>query len=180
MTGQSPARCEVDFDDNLLELVSTQVVDGELQVHFLRSVSSNQPLRLRLATEHLHQVTISGAAHGVIENLNEPSLAFQVSGSAEIRCSGNAKELTLNASGASKFDCEELIANDVKIKVSGSGDAIVHAVDSLSVNISGSGSVQYLGNPEINKQVSGSARSSIRSKQPVACPTTTSVQASAA
>ncbi len=102
------------------------------------------------------QVTIIGAAKGDIESLQETNLTLDVSGNGELRCSGNVTELTLNSSGSGKFDCEDLIANNVKITVTGNGDAVVHAVDSLNVNISGSGSVQYIGDPEIKKQVTGS------------------------
>jgi hypothetical protein len=51
---------------------------------------------------------------------------------------------------------ENLEARDVGIRISGSGDAKVHATETLQVTIAGSGDVRYRGQPKVTKKISGS------------------------
>ena len=44
------------------------------------------------------------------------------------------------------------------VEIRGSGDAEIHAVNSLDVKISGSGNVTYRGNPGLNVKISGSGK----------------------
>ena len=52
----------------------------------------------------------------------------------------------------------DTVAEEVKISISGSGDARVNAVKKLEVKIAGSGDVGYLGSPEISSSVAGSGK----------------------
>jgi hypothetical protein len=42
------------------------------------------------------------------------------------------------------------------VRVSGSGEAVVNVADELDVDVSGSGGVQYIGDPTVAESISGS------------------------
>ena len=156
LSGQPAASCEVECDDNLLEHLSTTVEGGELTIRFLKSISSTQPIRVWLSTEHLSKISASGSIKGKVAGLDEPTMQLDVSGSAKLKCVGKVEKLVIGASGSADFDCLELAADDVAINISGSVKANVQANRTLKVDVSGSGTVTYLGMPEVEKSISGS------------------------
>ena len=50
----------------------------------------------------------------------------------------------------------ELMSENAKVSIAGSGDAYVFASSSLDVSVAGSGDVYYLGQPHINSKIAGS------------------------
>ena len=58
--------------------------------------------------------------------------------------------------GSGGIKCFELLSEQTKIGISGSGDAQVYASKQLDVEINGSGSVAYKGSPAVSQNVSGS------------------------
>lgn len=79
-----------------------------------------------------------------------------ISGSGKIYLEGSSKEALFTISGSGKFYGYDYPVNDLYIRVSGSGDLYVNAIDYLEATISGSGNVFYHGNPQIKTSISGS------------------------
>lgn len=155
VAGQPAATCELKFDDNLLEHVSTLVEDGELKIKFLGALSSPNVLQVKLATPHLSKFTASGSIAGKVVNVDEPRLELGMSGATEIECTGKVETLDIDGSGVSKFNCLALAADAVTIDIAGDGTADVQAAKSLKVDVSGAANIRYVGSPEIEKHVSG-------------------------
>lgn len=84
----------------------------------------------------------SGTMEGKIDTR---SLVTTISGSGNIKLSGNANTSRLKVSGSGVFAAPELITSSSNVHVSGSGDAKINASDSITAGISGSGSVNYTG-----------------------------------
>jgi hypothetical protein len=84
----------------------------------------------------------SGTMEGKIDTR---SLVTTISGSGNIKLSGNANTSRLKVSGSGVFAAPELITSTSNVHVSGSGDAKINANDSITAGISGSGSVKYTG-----------------------------------
>jgi len=78
---------------------------------------------------------------------NATKIVTDISGAGDIQIKGSAKELQVNISGAGALDANELLANKVSVNVSGAGDAKVNAIEELTGNCTGSGSVKFKGNP---------------------------------
>lgn len=96
----------------------------------------------------------SGTMEGKIDTR---SLVTTISGSGNIKLSGNANSSKLKVSGSGVFAAPELITSTSNVHVSGSGDAKINANDSITAGISGSGSVQYTGTAKnIMRTTSGS------------------------
>ncbi len=83
-------------------------------------------------------------------NIKEPvnELTVSSSGSGDIQITGSyARNLVVTSLGSGDIDADGIMARKVKIKLSGSGDSKVYAVDSLIAELLGSGDVCYKGNP---------------------------------
>ena len=156
LSGQLEPKCEIEFDDNLLPFIKAEVTEKQLRITFSKSTTSSLPLRIRLSTAQLKQLSVSGSVSGKIENLDEPELSIEISGSGNIQCFGKAKKLEIDGSGSSSIDCLELSVEEAKIDISGSGEVAVQASRTLDVDISGSGKVRYRGEPTITEDISGS------------------------
>ncbi len=59
-------------------------------------------------------------------------------------------------SGSGRYEGTRLESKSAKVLTSGSGDAIIKVIDKLEATVSGSGSVQYIGNPTVTKHDTGS------------------------
>jgi Protein of unknown function (DUF2807). len=59
-------------------------------------------------------------------------------------------------SGSGDVHAYDLLSEDTKVRVTGSGDADVFASVSLDVSVAGSGDVRYKGNAKVSSNISGS------------------------
>ena len=172
---------EVEASENLLEIIETEVKNECLKIDTKRNKcikGKNTPV-VYISLPDLTGVTISGSGNIYInETLTAGRMDFKISGSGDVYAKDLVLDnLTLKVSGSGTFDLSSTkIANDLNIevsgsgdfngldfptvnadiKVSGSGDCKVNISEYLKVVISGSGSVEYKGNPSIDQKVTGS------------------------
>lgn len=100
-------------------------------------------------------IDLSGAASGEI-NISTEQLVTVVSGAADLTLTGNSLSHKAILSGASNLKASELITKNTDITLNGAGAAIVHASGKLKAQLSGVGSIKYLGNPVTkNTNISG-------------------------
>lgn len=83
-------------------------------------------------------------------NVEANTLDAKLNGSGVIQISGAAKDMDVKTTGSGNFLGKELIAENVRVYISGSGDSTVYAKSSLKARVQGSGNVHYLGNPSAN------------------------------
>jgi hypothetical protein len=102
------------------------------------------------------EIALSGSGD-LKASLETANLEVSVSGSADIDLEGKADVQNIAISGSGNFKGRDLEGKEVKVRISGSGDATVWANESIEAKVSGSGDVTYKGNPskEVSK-VSGS------------------------
>ena len=79
-----------------------------------------------------------------------------ISGSGSIDLAGTTTELLVDLGGSGDIDTSELSAQEAVVEIGGSGDVSVAARDNLSVRITGSGTVEYSGDPVVDQEISGS------------------------
>lgn len=108
----------------------------------------------RIVSESPLSIDLSGACHVKLD-LKATSIDLGMSGACSAELSGEAKSLTLDGSGSTDLKAFDLVAENVKIGMSGAGDALVHATGSLDVDASGAASVRYKGNPSVKTDISG-------------------------
>jgi len=143
-------------DDNLLPLVKTEVVDGELRLTTKQNVRPDLPLTAKISTKELSAVGLSGACRIKAAGLSGESFSLRSSGATTAQLKGEVDRLEIALSGAGKVMAPEVKAKKVKIVVSGAGKAAVHASEALDVSLSGAGKVVYSGDPKkVTQNISG-------------------------
>ena len=106
------------------------------------------------ATDFNAAVSGSGDISLAIEATN---LYVQISGSGDINLSGSADDLTVKVSGSGDVNAYDVAAQDATVTVSGSADVTLTVKGTLNAKVSGSGDIQYKGNPKkVISKVSGS------------------------
>lgn len=94
------------------------------------------------------KVQITGSADAEINNINASKVDASIYGSGDIKLSGTTKDAKYRSISSSSIKAYELLANNVKATVSGSGDIYCYASNSLISEIAEmSGDVYYKGNP---------------------------------
>ncbi len=151
-------RVTVEADDNLLDAVSTDVIENELKISSLRSFVSRSAMKVTVESPQQRSLTISGSANVVATALRGPSFTLAGSGSATAKLGGKVEFLKVSLAGSGKIDALALEAEKVEVEVLGSGTAEVHAVKSLNLMVIGSGTVRYRGNPTISRNAIGRGR----------------------
>lgn len=157
ITVGQPKAVTITFDDNLLDNIITEVRRGELQLETEGSYSSRKPCLVQITVPKLDAVYCSGSGDIRIDNIKSDEFECHISGSGDVVASGEVKELDLAISDSGDIDMRDLRAEDVNARISGSGDMDVFAKNSIRGSVSGSGDINYYGDPPSTRvRVSGS------------------------
>lgn len=102
---------------------------------------------------------LSGRNTLSIEDYRQSSLRLDVSGSAEVKASGQADDVEIELSGSGEANLGALKTKSTRVDISGSADAVIAPTESAQLDISGSGDVELLTQPKIlETDISGSGR----------------------
>ena len=170
----------IEAEDNVLPQISSTVRDGVLVLQWSSGsvVCTTRSVVYRVTARELSAFSVNGSGTIEAPGLTAPRLRTSLSGSGEIRlqhliaeelestmsgsgtveASGTATRLTLTKSGSGSFKAQSLAVRDARVSSQGSGAAAVHVSDGLNVDLSGSGSVRYVGSPHVESKVTGSGK----------------------
>lgn len=112
------------------------------------------------------RIAASGGSSLRIAQLEATRLRVAGSGALDARIAGHVVDEAVSISGAGAYRAERLRADHATVDVSGVGNVVLHADKTLRATISGAGSIEYLGNPEVSEHVSGIGR--VRRRAPEA------------
>lgn len=155
VVSQKPLSIEVEGDDNILPLVSTEVSSNVLHIKNQGSYSVSEPIVLRISVPNLEGISASGAGAFEIEGLKNDKFEIDVNGAPTIRVSGETKLVDIKTNGAGKIDTHRLRAGRAVVDSNGVSNVSVYAADELDVKVSGPSHVTYEGDPVVNKNVNG-------------------------
>jgi len=110
------------------------------------------------------RLDFAGASTIRIRNLQAAVLRLEGSGATKVELSGKVGAQVVDLSGASSYAALDMESDRAELHVSGAGKAYVNAKTALSVEISGAGVVEYLGNPKIDKDITGVGK--VRHREP--------------
>lgn len=145
-------------DDNLLPLVITEVRENRLVIRESERINPQTPLVISVATPKLSGVEVSGAAHCIVKDLSGDSFEASVSGAGTVEAAGAVKSLSVSISGAGDVKAFDLKCEQAEVSLGGAGAAEINAARSLKAGISGVGRVTYMGEPAVEKSVTGAGR----------------------
>lgn len=166
----------VETDENIMPLVRTEVVNGELRIEIKKPVGHTTKMALFITVKDLKHIDASGAvdirtetpiavpelsidASGASEakmELAVQKLSLDFSGASKIKLNGTATDVRMDLSGASDIFAYELLAENYSIEISGAGNAQISVSKKLQAEVSGAGTIRYKGTPaEVSQDVSG-------------------------
>ncbi|MFC1903922.1 GIN domain-containing protein [Chloroflexota bacterium] len=105
---------------------------------------------------------LSGASK-VSGNIEMGNGKFDLSGASSLELEGSAKDVDIQASGASHVELADFSVMDADINLSGASDTIVNANGRLDGDLSGASRLIYMGNPTLGS-ISASGGSTISQK----------------
>ena len=152
---QKPVTLEIEGDDNILSLVSTEVSNNVLYVKSAKAYSVSHPIALRISVPNLDGLTVSGAGKIEISGMKNDRFEIDSEGAPSIKVSGTTKVVDIDTSGAAKIDTHNLHASRAVVDSKGVSKVDLDASDQLDVTISGPSQVTYQGDPVVNKTVHG-------------------------
>ena len=165
----------IEATENILPYISSEVINGELQIEFSRPGITIRPINCYVSVKDLKSIKVSSSAKVKCDNLKVENLAVNmassssgnlnvsvkdlellIASSASLTISGEAElqNTTVNSSGS--LDASDLVTRDCKIKVNSSGEATVNVTDNLDATVNSSAELNYKGNPKVNSDVSSS------------------------
>lgn len=155
VTCQKDPSVEVEGDDNVLGLVTTEVSNNVLRLRTTKNYSSNEPVKFKISVPNLEGLSVSGAGHIEIKGLNNDKFEIDSSGAPTINVAGRTKLVDIDSSGAGKIDSHNLHASRAVVDSKGVAQIDLDVEDQLDVTVSGPSSVYYRGDPKVNKTING-------------------------
>ncbi|MCB4808066.1 DUF2807 domain-containing protein [Tamlana sp. 62-3] len=167
----------VEADENLQDLILTDIEDGVLKIHCKESIGYSTTLKVNvnfknvsniistsgsdvfaktpIVAEHLSLKSSSGSDMKLEVKTN--SLNCKASSGSDMRLSGSTQTLTAEASSGSDIRAADLITKSSEVKASSGAGITVNTTETLIAKASSGADVNYYGNPKtVNKSDSSS------------------------
>jgi len=152
---QKAQSMEVEGDDNILPLISTEVSNNVLHIKNLRSYSTRDSITVKITIPNLDGLSVSGAGKIEISGLKNDKFEVDANGAPTIKISGETKVVDIDTKGAGKIDAHKLRASKAIVDTKGVSRVEVNATEELTVTVSGPSHVIYEGDPVVKKTVHG-------------------------
>jgi len=108
-------------------------------------------------------IEASGATSVKVDALRAQSLRFSGSGAVKGEFAGALDDQSIAIAGAGDYRAPGLDSQTARIAVSGAGRAVVRVAKRLDADISGAGSIEYIGDPVVRDRISGAGKITRRS-----------------
>lgn len=147
----------VTTDDNLMQYIVTEVRGGRLFIEFKPGVVADKPTELvfKLTVKDLNSIEVNGAVAVEGNHLEASQLSVNVNGAGATKLAGKIDQLNVSLSGAGAHNSENVDCKRATVTNNGAGGAIVRVSESLNATINGIGYIEYVGNPQVTKQING-------------------------
>jgi hypothetical protein len=178
ITQGSPAKVVVIADNNLHEIIETEVEGGVLKVSAKENIRWAKEKKVMITVEKLSGVEATSGANAWSQNqvmsenlefkatsganltmeVNAKYLKADCSSGANIKLSGLATEAELETSSGANLKGQELKADQCKMRASSGGNISSTVVEKLDARASSGGNIVYFGEPkstEINSSSGG-------------------------
>lgn len=169
----------IEGESNVIPYVKVVVSDNVLKIFSENKVniSTKKGIVVTVPFEQISALSLSGSGDILTENtivapvfkaklsgsgdltldLKSSDLEVGLSGSGDISLKGTADNFVSKTSGSGDIDAIDLVAKKATVSISGSGDVKVNCSENLYARVSGSGDIEYKGEPQIkDTKVSGS------------------------
>lgn len=146
----------IEAEENLLPLLVSEVEDGRLTLGIRRdsSIKATKPIVYRLKVKTLRELDGSGTVSITATGLDAADFAYDSSGTVKSVFSGRAENQQVAMSGTGTFDGRNLTGLTAEVDLSGTSDALVNVTETVRARASGTATIRYLGDPQVDRQTS--------------------------
>jgi PBP1b-binding outer membrane lipoprotein LpoB len=155
VTCQKDLALEVEGDDNILNLVTSEVRNNVLRLSNNGHYSTSEPVKFKIAVPNIEALKVSGAGKIDIKGMNNEKFVINSDGAPTITASGTTKLVDIHTNGAGKIDANSLHAARAVVNTNGVTQVEVDVKEQLDATVNGPASVTYKGDPVVNKHVNG-------------------------
>jgi hypothetical protein len=135
-------------DDNLIQLVTTEVRAGKLLIADHGSFTTKTPMSIEVTVPTLAAASLSGSGGVAVDGVEAARFTASLSGSGVLTVTGTARRLEASLGGSGDLRLQGLESRDARATVSGSGRLQVQATRTLHALVPGTGAIFYSGNPK--------------------------------
>jgi hypothetical protein len=147
----------IEAEENLLPLLISEVEDNRLTLGIRRnsSITATKPIVYRLTVGSLRELEGAGSVSISATGLDSSDFSYKGSGTVKAVLSGRAEDQTVTMSGTGTLDGRNLAGRTAEVDLSGTGEALVNVTQTLQARASGTATVRYLGDPQVDVRTSG-------------------------
>jgi len=175
LTQGNSTKLNVEADENIMDLLLTEVKNNELKIYFEKNVYRAKARNVYLTTNDISRIKTSSGASVKSENtlqvsvleldsssgssikiyVNADEITSSSSSGSDIDIYGKTKKFSAKASSGSSIDADELKTVDAYAKASSGANIDVNVTGNLTAKASSGGDIDYEGGPSnINKDTS--------------------------
>lgn len=165
----------VEADENIIELIGTDIKDGKLRIHAIENIG-RATKKIHVSLPNITALESSSGADLIVKNAIETDkidldassgadllvelvadeVTADASSGADIKLSGEANMLYANASSGADIRAKELLAKVCHADASSGADISVNVSDSLVADASSGADISYTGEASVQKKKSAS------------------------
>ncbi len=171
----------VEADENIIDLIGTDVNNGKLKVHAIKNIgratknvyislpnvaalrgSSGAQLTTRNRVKS-DKMEIDGSSGAIVNiEIDAEELYIEASSGANLDISGATDSAEVEVSSGGNIDADDLQAKDCRAEASSGGNVTINVSESLVAEASSGGNISYTGQPKVStkKSFSGSVTQS--------------------
>lgn len=138
---------EVQADDNLLPLISTDISGNTLKIQMDKKVETKNGIIVRISAPNIESIEASGVAKVNAADIKNESLSIDSSGASRVVVTGETSELKIDVSGATNVDAQNLKAANANVDAGGASRVQVNVANELHAEASGASRIVYSGDP---------------------------------
>jgi hypothetical protein len=169
----------VEADENLQELIITEVVDNVLKIHTTENIGNCKSKKVIVSFKDISSITatsgsdVKGTNTITAQNLelettsgsdmnldvNTSTLTCKSTSGSDLKLSGKTIKLIAEATSGSDIKAADLVAESSQVKATSGADITVNISKELTAKATSGGDIKYLGNPAIVNKSDSSAGS---------------------
>ena len=147
----------IEAQQNILQVLKTEVINGELRLSTSQCVDIVQRIKVYITIPDIKNLTLTGVGDMITQNVfNLTELNVVLTGVGDIILKGTANEFNIQLTGVGNVKAFPFNTDICDVTLSGVGDVEVFVNDDLDVTLTGVGKVYYKGYPSITAKVTGS------------------------
>lgn len=176
ITQGSTSKIIVEADENLQEIIMTEINDGVLKIYSDKNIWKAKSRKIHVTLETLEGVTATSGSEVYTNNpikvntialkatsganinmsLDANAVTSNATSGSDIEISGTTNKHTSSATSGASIDAYELQSKHVTVKVTSGADINVYASETINAKATSGGDIDFKGNP---KQVSKNSSS---------------------